>query len=116
MDRSPDEPTTWDGETRHPVGCPRGRADCEPLSRRASEDYRTYMCCGENDGSHGGPDQDRWRFCMVSEDGVDFLVNLDERDMIDSAAVLLSGLSYEAQGWIGGRTPDPDDPPTEETP
>lgn len=97
--RGHEEGTGHDGWIDRPSGCPRGRTDCDPLSRVASMDedgerYRTFICCGENDGSHGGPPQDKWRFCVKSEDGVDVLLNVDGRDMIDFASVITSALSF----------------------
>lgn len=87
----------WDGETRHPAGCPRGRNDCQALARIASPGPASYMCCGETDGAP--VPTDRFRLCIYSshETGVDVLVNLDARDVIDTASVLLSGLSVDAQ-------------------
>ena len=41
------EETVHDGLITHPVGCPKGANDCEPLSRVASPGYESFMCCGE---------------------------------------------------------------------
>lgn len=98
-ERGHEEGTDHDGWMERPKGCPRGRTDCEPLSRIASmdedgEEYRTFICCGENDGTHPGPPQDKWRLCIKSEDGADVLLNVDGRDIVDISSVLTSGLSF----------------------
>lgn len=96
---APDAPRPMDGPALHdgaifdPKRCPRGRADCAPLSRYASPDYESFMCCGETGSAPVATD--RLRLCVKSthEHGVDVLVNLDERDAVHTATVLLGGLS-----------------------
>ncbi len=82
-----------DGEINDPKGCPRGRSDCAPLARYASPEFESFMCCGET--KKAPVPTDRLRFCIKSthEHGVDVLVNLDERDAVHSASVILAGLS-----------------------
>ena len=91
----------WDGETRHPAGCPRNRTDCTPLSRVASDGFVSFMCCGETPAAP--VPQDVLRFCHKSthEYGVDIMVHFDRRDATDTALVLLGGLSALAQTEAG---------------
>ena len=92
-----------DGEMVHPRGCPRLRTDCLPLARVASPDFASFMCCGETDTAP--VPTDRLRFCIRSthEHGVDILVNLDERDAVDTASVLLGGMSSLAAAKAADR-------------
>ena len=89
----------FDGVTQHPTSCPRQLTDCAPLSRIASPDYESFMCCGETVPEGRSVPTDIFRLCIFSthKTGVDILVNLDERDVIDTASVLLGGLSSNAQ-------------------
>jgi hypothetical protein len=82
-----------------PSGCPRGCRDCAPLARYASPGFESYMCCGETNGAP--VPTDRLRLCILSTHatGVDVLVNLDERDAVHTASVLMAGLS--ALGSVG---------------
>ena len=52
---------------------------------------------------------DRFRLCIKSthKTGVDLIVNLDERDVIDTASVLLGALSYDA---VSDRAPETQTP------
>lgn len=94
------EPRVADGETLHdggiydPTGCPRGLdSQCTPMSRIASPGFGSFMCCGQ---THSAPvPTDRLRLCIKSthKTGVDLLVNLDERDTVHTAAVLMGGLA-----------------------
>lgn len=87
-----------DGAIHHPTGgCPRGLLDCSPLARCSSPEFKSYMCCGETDAAPVVTD--RLRLCIFSthEHGVDLMVNLDERDAVDTASVLLGGMSSLAQ-------------------
>lgn len=109
MTRMPDGPRIHDGAVIDPVGCPRKRTDCTPLARVASPVFESYMCCGE---THNAPvPTDTFRLCVHSShpSGVDVLVNLDERDVIDTASVLLGGLSSVAQ-VKAGRSDSPSPP------
>jgi hypothetical protein len=57
------------------------------------------MCCGDNGGNAAVP-TDRFRLCIFASHSrrpADILVNLDERDVIDAASVLMGGLSSNAQ-------------------
>lgn len=83
-----------DGAISAPGGCPRGRSDCSALARIASPGPASFMCCGET--SAAPVPTDRLRLCIRSthdQGPVDVLVNLDERDAVHTASVLLGGLS-----------------------
>ena len=88
----------FDGVVLAPARCPRKLTDCEPLSRVASPEYESFMCCGETAEAERTVPTDRFRLCIKSthRTGVDLTVNLDERDVIDTASVLLGALSYDA--------------------
>ena len=85
----------FDGVFMHPAGCPRKLCDCEPLSRLASPEYESFMCCGETTEESRSVPTDRFRLCIRSthETGVDLSVNLDERDVTDTASALIGALS-----------------------
>jgi hypothetical protein len=79
-------------------GCPRGFNDCTAVARKASPGFESYMCCGETATSPVPTDV--LRLCIKSSHDrkpVDLLVNLDRRDAIDVACVLLGGMSMLAQ-------------------
>ncbi len=99
-----------DGEINHVGGCPRKRTDCEAMARVSSPNFESYMCCGETDAAP--VPTDRLRLCIVSthSTGVDVMVNLDERDAIDTAFVLLGGMSSLAQ-LRASPTPATPEPP-----
>lgn len=82
-----------DGGIFEPHGCPRGRDDCSPLSRIASPEFASFMCCGQT--KRAPVPSDRLRLCIKSthKHGVDLLVNLDERDTVHTASVLMGGLA-----------------------
>lgn len=90
----------FDGVIDAPGGCPRHLSDCLPSSRVASPDYESFMCCGETAKEQRTVPTDRFRLCIKSthRTGVDVMVNLDERDVIDTASVLLGALSYDHVG------------------
>ena len=92
------EETVHDGLITHPVGCPKGANDCEPLSRVASPGYESFMCCGETHPEGRSVPADLFRLCIGSthKTGVNMVVNFDERDAIDTASVLLAALSSNA--------------------
>lgn len=93
MTRLADGSTIHDGAISDPVGCPRERTDCSPLSRISSPCFESFMCCGQT--TSAPVPTDRLRLCIKSthEHGVDVLVNLDERDAVHTSSVLLGGLS-----------------------
>jgi len=96
----------FDGVILCPSGCPRKLSDCQPLSRVASPEYESFMCCGETAEAQRTVLTDRFRLCILSthKTGVDLMVNLDERDVIDTASVLLGALSYDAVDRLKGET------------
>lgn len=68
------------------------------MSRVASPGYESFMCCGETNAAPVPTDV--LRLCIKSSHDrkpVDVLVNLDRRDAIDVASVLLGGMSSLAQ-------------------
>lgn len=99
------EQAIHDGEVAYLPGCPRGRTDCAAISRVASPNFESFMCCGETD--HAPVPTDRLRLCIYSshdQSPVDILVHFDERDATDTASVLLGGLSSFAQVHASGGT------------
>lgn len=97
-ERAPEGSQIHDGSVPFLVGCPRGLGDCTATARRASPDYASFMCCGETDSAPVPTDV--LRLCIKSSHDrkpVDLLVNLDRRDAIEVAAVLLAGMSSLAQ-------------------
>lgn len=114
MDPRTSERPPRDGHVNYPeVECPRGRSDCCVLSVTASEERDTFMCCGHN---HTAPvPEDVFRLCIksVHENPVDVLVNLDHRDVVDVASVLMDGLSWDANWRLAGELMT--DPPTQDT-
>ena|SRR3990167_8189256 len=106
-DRRREGSTIHDGTVYPLSGCPRKRTDCGPLARVASSEYLSFMCCGETNGAP--VPTDTLRLCILSrhKSGVDLMVNLDERDAVDTAAVLTAGLSWVAQGKAAGMLEGP---------
>lgn len=91
-------PQLHDGAVPYIGGCPRRRTDCHAISRKASPNFESYMCCGET--AAAPVPTDVLRLCIKSSHDrrpVDILVNLDRRDAIDVAAVLMGGMSSVAQ-------------------
>lgn len=87
-----------DGEVPYLSGCPRKLEGCTPMARVASPGFESFMCCGETDNAPVPTDV--LRLCIKSSHDrkpVDLLVNLDRRDAIDIASVLLGGMSSLAQ-------------------
>jgi hypothetical protein len=70
-----------------PLYCPRSRNDCKSLAQIISEGHRSFVCCGENDGSAANVPTDYYRFCHKTGDGVDVMMNHDQRDLAHMAAV-----------------------------
>ena len=98
----------YDGLITHPHGCPKKAEDCAPLARVSSPGYESFMCCGETLPEGRSIPQDIFRLCMGSshKTGVDLVVNLDERDAIDTASVLLAALSSNANLVANERNDD----------
>lgn len=92
--RARDGDALHDGGIYDPTGCPRGLGNqCAPLSRIASPAFESFMCCGQTNSAP--VPTDRLRLCIKSthKTGVDLLVNLDERDAVHIASVLMGGLA-----------------------
>lgn len=70
-----------------PIYCPRGREDCRSLAQIVSDGHVSFVCCGENDGRLTLVQTDRYRFCHKTAEGVDVLMDHDQRDMSHIAAV-----------------------------
>jgi len=72
-----------------PKYCPRGRTDCLALAQIISAGHESFMCCGERQEPPEvrAVPQDAYRFCHKSSEGVDVMMNHDERDMAHIAAV-----------------------------
>lgn len=70
-----------------PLYCPRGRTDCKSLAQIIGAEHRSFICCGENDGAGVSVPTDHYRVCHKTEDGVDVLMNHDQRDLSHMAAV-----------------------------
>jgi hypothetical protein len=72
-----------------PEYCPRSRADCRSLAQIIAIDHQSFVCCGERESppeARAVP-QDAYRFCHKSIEGVDVIMDHDERDMAHIAAV-----------------------------
>lgn len=97
----------FDGVILPPNGCPRKLSDCQPSSRVASPGYESFICCGETVADQRTVPTDRFRLCILSthKTGVDLIVNLDERDVVDTASVLLAALSFDHVGRLMGARP-----------
>ena len=70
-----------------PLYCPRGRDDCKSLAQIIGEGHRSFVCCGENDAGAANVPTDYYRFCHKTVEGVDVMVNHDQRDLAHVAAV-----------------------------
>lgn len=75
-----------------PEKCLRERTDCKPLSQIASDCGTSFFCCGENDGTRRGIEQDKFTTCFKGEfrDEISFS---DKRDIIHQAAVLVQAIA-----------------------
>lgn len=82
MQRINDGPKIHDEGIYSPTGCPRGLGkQCAPLSRMASPNFESFMCCGQT--NNAPVPTDRFRLCIKSTHatGVDLLVNLSMSEM-----------------------------------
>ena len=73
--------------------CPRGRGDCSALSHIISSDGQSFVCFGRNDGTTRCHEQDKYRYCCVAPSGIDEIQDVDRRDAMHQATVILTGLS-----------------------
>lgn len=65
-----------------PNGCPRN-LECQPLSRKESDDGTTFICCGWPNIRKNDP----YRFCFKSEE-TDSMYDYDEFDLLDTILVI----------------------------
>ena len=77
-----------------PEECLRGFSSCQPLAQIASDDRRSFICCGHNDESTRQEPQDRFRVCWHN-DVIDEMSDWDETDMLDTVSVLSQALSAD---------------------
>lgn len=72
-----------------PKYCPRERADCKALAQIIATNHESFICCGERQDAPAARavPQDAYRFCHRSCEGVDVMMNHDERDMAHIGAV-----------------------------
>lgn len=75
-----------------PEKCLRGRTDCLPLSQIESDmEPKTFVCCGENDGSSRSEPQDQYRLCIKGcggQSGYDTMQDCDRRDLSHQLSVI----------------------------
>ena len=81
-----------------PSKCLRNRGDCMPLSQIEADDHSTFLCCGENDGSHRSVNQDKYTLCIKSCEGIDDIRNCDKRDLIHQASIIMGALAIIEDG------------------
>lgn len=77
-----------------PEKCLRNREDCEPRAQIASDNGKSFICCGRNDGTGRTVDQDCFTVCWKNGE-IDTRDNWDRRDITDTASVLIQALSVE---------------------
>lgn len=79
-----------------PEQCLRGLTTCEPLGQIAGEDedgnIASFFCCGQNDGTDRGVDQDRYTLCFRNH-LVDQRTHNDKRDLVHQIAVISQALA-----------------------
>ena len=91
-----------------PDSCPRGLAptECRPLSQILADGElpqggRGFLCCGHLAAALRSVEQDRFRFCFCGPHA-DSIFDHDERDIIDTGAVLTGGLSADVNRQVSG--------------
>lgn len=78
-----------------PDKCLRKRDNCEPLAQIESDNGKSFICCGLNDGSTRQEPQDIFTHCWVNGD-IDDETDWDKRDITDTISVFAQTLSvYE---------------------
>ena len=93
-----------------PERCLRDRSDCQPLAQIQSDDGPpSFICCGYNDGTTRTEPGDRFRLCWKSKH-IDELSDWDQRDLTDTASIILQALSIDGQVDLGGREPSAEEP------
>ena len=78
-----------------PEKCLRGRDDCVPYSQIEADDKKSFICMGCNGGKMSDVKTDIFTFCWKNEQ-FDERSCVDERDIIDTASVMMQGLSVHA--------------------
>ena len=98
-----------------PKYCPRGRTDCASLAQIIAVEHRSFTCCGErrNKPEHREVPTDAYRFCHKTEEGVDLVMNHDQRDLSHIAATYAWALAAVIEVDAGHNAPrvipDPED-------
>jgi hypothetical protein len=88
-----------------PIYCPRGREDCKSLAQIVADGHVSFICCGENNGHLVRVPTDRYRFCHKTAEGVDVLMDHDQRDMAHIAAVYSMALAAVLSPTAGHDAP-----------
>ena len=78
-----------------PENCLRNLPDCTPYAQIMSDDSKSFICCGKNDGRTRRVEGDEFRHCWVNSE-IDELSDFDRRDIIDTISVLVQALSVDA--------------------
>lgn len=73
--------------------CPREREDCKSFSQLIAEGHASFICCGENNGEGREVEQDKYRVCIKSAEGIDSIQNSDKRDLMHQASVIMGALA-----------------------
>lgn len=84
----------------YPEKCLRGRSDCRPLSQIEADDHSTFVCCGDRlgDPHTWSVEQDRFTFCVKSQDGVDDIRYVGIYDIHSQLSVLSTALVMDDLG------------------
>ena len=77
---------------RLPEECLRGLETCEPYHQIASDNGKSFFCCGENDGTDRDVAQDKYTLCFKNSYD-DSRTHNDKRDLIHQAATILGALA-----------------------
>jgi hypothetical protein len=78
-----------------PDKCLRDRSDCEPLAQIASDNGKSFICCGLNDQETRSYPHDEFRHCWKNQ-VIDERTDWDRRDITDTISVLAQALSIKA--------------------
>lgn len=87
-----------------PIYCPRNRADCKSLSQIITTGHASFICCGEH--NNGLIPQDRYRVCFKNP-VIDDMTDYDERDITQTASVLIGAAAYIAEARQAGNELSP---------
>ena len=75
-----------------PEKCLRDLGDCLPYSQIQSDNEKSFICMGKHDGKSCDVSSDIFRVCWKNSD-FDELSYWDEKDVVDTASVLIQGMS-----------------------